>query len=104
MIVEMRKNATSQEIEDVIQRARSLGFSVQLNLGTDKTVVAILGGNTGQLSTDTFGVLPGVENITRIMKPYKLASREFKGDNTVVSVGNAESGGKQTSTQRRSIK
>ena len=49
MIVEMRKNAGSREIEDVVQRAKSLGFSVQLNLGTDKTVIAILGGNTGQL-------------------------------------------------------
>jgi 3-deoxy-7-phosphoheptulonate synthase len=93
MIVEMRKNAGSQEIEDVLQRAKSLGFSVQLNLGTDKTVVAILGGNTGQLPTDTFAVLPGVDSVTRIMKPYKLASREFKADNTVVSAGNTEIGG-----------
>jgi 3-deoxy-7-phosphoheptulonate synthase len=93
MIVEMRKNAGSREIEDVIQRAKSLGFSVQLNLGTDKTVIAILGGNTGQLPKDTFGVLPGVESVTRIMKPYKLASREFKAENTVVSVGDVEIGG-----------
>ncbi len=93
MIVEMRKNSTSREIDDVVQRAKSLGFSVQLNLGTDKTVIAILGGNTGQLPKDTFGVLPGVESVTRIMKPYKLASREFKAENTVVEVGGVEIGG-----------
>jgi 3-deoxy-7-phosphoheptulonate synthase len=93
MIVEMIKNAAANEIEDVIQRAKSLGFSVQLNLGTDKTVIAILGGNTGQLPKDTFGVLPGVESVTRIMKPYKLASREFKAENTVVKVGEVEIGG-----------
>ena len=69
MIVEMRRGATTDEVDSVVQRAKSLGLDVQLNLGTDKTVVAILGSNTGQLSTDTFAVLSGVESITRIMKP-----------------------------------
>jgi 3-deoxy-7-phosphoheptulonate synthase len=95
MIVEMKKNSTQREIDDVVLRAKSLGFSVQLNVGTDKTVVAILGSNTGQISTDIFGVFPGVENVTRIMKPYKLASREFKGTDTIVKVGDAEIGGKR---------
>ena len=93
MIVSMRKNAASQEIEDVVQKAKSLGFRVQLNEGTDKTVIAILGGNTGQTPTDTFGVLPGVESVTRIMKPYKLASREFKPKDTIFNVGKVEIGG-----------
>jgi 3-deoxy-7-phosphoheptulonate synthase len=95
MIVEMRKSAAQQEIDDVVLRAKSLGFSVQLNVGTDKTVIAILGGNTGQISTDIFAVFPGVENVTRIMKPYKLASREFKGKGSVVKVGDVEIGGKR---------
>jgi 3-deoxy-7-phosphoheptulonate synthase len=93
MIVEMRKNSAQRQIDDVVQKAQSLGFSVQLNVGTDKTVIAILGSNTGQVSTDIFAVLPGVESITRIMKPYKLASREFKPRGTVVKVGDAEVGG-----------
>lgn len=92
MIVSMRKNAAAQEIEDVVQKAKSLGFRVQLNEGTDKTVIAILGGSTGQTPTDTFGVLPGVESVTRIMKPYKLASREFKPKDTVFKVGKVEIG------------
>jgi len=57
--------------------------------------VAILGSNTGQVSTDTFAVLPGVESVTRIMKPYKLASREFKAEDSLVSVGGVEIGGKR---------
>ncbi len=93
MIVEMRRGATTDEVDGVVQRAESLGLNVQLNLGTDKTVVAILGSNTGQLSTDIFAVLPGVENITRIMKPYKLASREFKVEDSLVSVSGIEIGG-----------
>ncbi len=92
MIVEMRREATTDEVDGVVQRAESLGLNVQLNLGTDKTVVAILGSNTGQLSIDIFAVLPGVESITRIMKPYKLASREFKAEDSLVSVSGIEIG------------
>src|SRR5512136_2279837 len=95
MIVEMRRRATQKEIDSVVDRARSLNLDVQLNLGTDKTVVAILGSTTGQLSTDIFAVLPGVETVTRIMKPYKLASREFKAEDSVVSINGIEIGGKR---------
>jgi len=79
----------------VIDRAKSFGFKVQLNQGTDKTVVAILGGDTGQVQTDVFTVLPGVENVTRIMKPYKLAAREVQPVDTVVSCNDIEIGGKR---------
>lgn len=95
MIVEMIRGTTTEEVDGVVQRAKSLGLSVQLNLGTEKTVVAILGSNTGKLPTETFAVLPGVESVTRIMKPYKLAAREFKAEDTVVSVGGVEIGGKR---------
>ena len=95
MIVEMRTRATQKEIDSVVERAKSLNLDVQLNQGTDKTVVAILGSNTGQLSTDVFGVLPGVERVSRIMKPYKLASREFKPKNSIVSIDGVDIGGKR---------
>lgn len=95
MIVEMRTRARQAEVEAVVERARSLKLEVQLNLGTDKTVVAILGSNTGQLSTDIFAVLPGVERVSRIMKPYKLASREFKKKDSVVSIDGVDIGGKR---------
>ena len=91
----MERGVEVQEVDGVVQRAKSLGFQVQLNLGTDKVVVAILGGNTGQLPTETFAVLPGVESVTRIMKPYKLASREFKGEDSLVNVGKVQIGGKR---------
>jgi len=95
MIVEMRRGATAKEVDAVVQRAESLGLDTQLNLGTDKSVVALLGSNTGQLSTDIFAVLPGVESVARIMRPYKLASREFKAENSVVSVNGIEIGGER---------
>ena len=95
MIVEMQKGITSEDVDVVVQRAKSMGLGVQLNLGTDKVVIALLGSNTGQIPTETFAVLPGVESVTRIMKPYKLVSREFKTDNSVVDVGKIKIGGNQ---------
>ena len=95
MIVEMRMGSTREEIDNVVARGKLLGMKVQLNLGTDRTVVAILGSNTGGLPTDTFAVLPGVESVTRIMKPYKLASRGFKPEDSVVAVNGVEVGGRR---------
>ena len=95
MIVEMKKGASKEQVDHVVERAKGLGFDVQLNLGTEKIVVAILGTDTGRTSTDIFAVLPGVETVTRIMKPYKLVSREFKSQNTTVSVGGIKIGGHQ---------
>ncbi len=92
MIVEMRRGATQEQIDAVIARARKYGFDVQLNIGTDKVVVAVLGSDTGRVHTDNFAVLPGVESVTRIMRPYKLASYEFKDEPTLVQVGDVTIG------------
>jgi 3-deoxy-7-phosphoheptulonate synthase len=91
----MKTGASQEEVDGVVQKARSHGLGVQLNLGTEKTVVALLGSNTGQLPTDIFAVLPGVESVTRIMKPYKLASREFKPVPSLVSFSGIEIGGER---------
>ncbi|MBC7256363.1 MAG: 3-deoxy-7-phosphoheptulonate synthase [Chloroflexi bacterium] len=93
MIVEMRRGATQEQIDAVVERARKYGFETQLNIGTDKVVVAILGSDTGLVPTEVFGVLPGVESVTRIMRPYKLASLEFKQEPTQVRVGDVVVGG-----------
>jgi 3-deoxy-7-phosphoheptulonate synthase len=93
MIVEMHLGASEEQVQAVVARAQSYGFGVQLNRGTDKVVVAILGGDTSRVSTDVFAVLDGVESVTRIMRPYKLASREFRGQDSIVQVGDVAVGG-----------
>jgi 3-deoxy-7-phosphoheptulonate synthase len=91
----MVTGASPDEVKAVVDRAKSLGFTVQLNEGTDKKVIAVLGSNTGQTQTGVFEVLPSVESVTRIMKPYKLASREFKTKDTTVACGGVKIGGNQ---------
>jgi len=95
MIVEMQKGSKIEEIQQVVKRIRGLGFKEQLNPGEEKTVIAVLGSETGIVPTETFEVLPGVEKVVRIMKPYKLASRDFKPEDTIVQVGDVKIGGKE---------
>jgi 3-deoxy-7-phosphoheptulonate synthase len=91
----MKTGASEEEITTVVDKVKSYGWDVQMNVGTEKTVIAILGSNTGQVSTDIFEVLPGVDTVTRIMKPYKLASREVKAKDTKVPLDGIEIGGKR---------
>jgi 3-deoxy-7-phosphoheptulonate synthase len=93
MIIEMRTGVTEEQVNHVVERAHSLGFEVQLNLGTEKTVVAILGSDTGKTDTDVFAVLPGVQSVSRVMKPYKLASREFHPRASRINISGVEVGG-----------
>ena len=93
MIVEMLTGATKKQVDHVVERAHSLGFEVQLNVGTEKTVVAIMGGDTGKADTDIFAVLQGVQSVSRVMKPYKLASREFHPRASRINVSGVEIGG-----------
>lgn len=95
MIIEMSRGATKDQVDHVVERAHSFGFEVQLNLGTEKTVVAILGSDTGKVQTDAFAVLPGVQSVTRVMKPYKLASREFHSKPSKINVSGVEIGGQR---------
>ena len=94
MIVEMRTGVKKAEIDAVVKKVESYGWNTLVSQGTDKTIIAIMGTNTGQVSTDIFAVFPGVEKVTRIMKPYKLASREVKPRDTLVTVDGVEIGGK----------
>ncbi|MFH1086414.1 MAG: 3-deoxy-7-phosphoheptulonate synthase [Chloroflexota bacterium] len=93
MIVEMRVGATQAQVDAVVVRAKQYGLNTQLNIGTDKVVVALLGSDTGRIPTEVFEVLPGVASVTRIMRPYKLASREFRDSPSIVDVHGVQVGG-----------
>ena len=95
MIVEMQQGASQSQVDAVVARAKQYKLGVQLNVGTDKVVVALLGSDTGRIPTEMFEVLPGVASVTRIMRPYKLASREVNPENTLVRAGDVVIGGPQ---------
>lgn len=93
MIIEIQKGAEEKEIQEVVNKVKELGFESQLSKGEEKTVIAVLGSGTDKVDTQIFEVILGVERVIRIMKPYKLASRDFKKENTIVKIDDVEIGG-----------
>ena len=92
MIVVMKAGATEGQILAVQKRVRELGFKDHLSRGDERTVIGVLGAIHPDLP-DEFTVLDGVDSVVRISKPFKLASREVKREDTVVNVGPLEIGG-----------
>jgi len=93
MIIKMAKGASEVQITQVVDKVGEFGCNCQLNRGTDLVVIAVFGNNTGSINTDCIKVLDGVDEVIRIEKPYKLASRNFHPENTIVKVGDFGIGG-----------
>ncbi|HEX2444376.1 MAG TPA: 3-deoxy-7-phosphoheptulonate synthase [Vicinamibacterales bacterium] len=92
MVVVMEERATEDQIQDVIAHLVEQGFDVHRSTGALRTVIGAVGGNR-QADPRLIEVLDGVHEVLRITEPYKLASRTFKPDNTVITVGDARIGG-----------
>ncbi len=92
MIVVMKTGATEGQILAVQKRVRELGFKDHLSRGEERTVIGVLGAILPDLQ-DEFTALDGVDSVVRISKPFKLAGREVKREDTVVNVGPLEIGG-----------
>ena len=92
MIVIMKTNATEGQVLAVQKRIREIGFKDHLSRGAERTVIGVLGPVYPELGAE-FTAMSGVDSVVRISKPYKLASREVKEEDTVVRVGSLEIGG-----------
>jgi 3-deoxy-7-phosphoheptulonate synthase len=85
MIIIFRQDATDQEIQSAVGKIESLGYTPHLSRGTVKSICGVTGDDRALLESE-FDQLPGVETVLRVLKPYKLASREFHPDPTVIRV------------------
>ena len=90
MVVVMQERATSEQVERVVAQLIEMGFDVHRSTGALRTVIGAVGGKTGD--PRLLEVLDGVQEVLRITEPYKLASRTFRPENTVVSVGDVRIG------------
>lgn len=94
MIVIMKQGATKDQVNRVIKRVKKEGLDVQINTGKDQVVIGLLG-DVRKVLDVAFNSYEGVENTVRISKPYKLTSREFHPQDTVVDVNGVKIGGKE---------
>jgi 3-deoxy-7-phosphoheptulonate synthase len=86
MIVIFRQDATEEQIQSTIKKIESLGYTPHLSRGTVKTICGVTGDDRA-IGESEFDQFPGVESVLRVLKPYKLASREFHPDPTRVEAG-----------------
>jgi len=85
MIIVMRPGAATDDIERVVSRVQRAGLSTHLSQGEDRTVIGVIGHDPYGIK-DAFTHDPAVEDVIRITKPYKLSGREFRRQDTVVTL------------------
>ena len=79
MLVVMRRDATDQDIDAVIEKIENMGFRATPMPRAQRTAVCVLG-NEGPVDPSEFRVMAGVKDAIPVSKPYKLVSKEIKND------------------------
>jgi 3-deoxy-7-phosphoheptulonate synthase len=92
MIIVMQKHAPDPSIEHVVAELSSRGFDVHRSTGSDQTILGIVG-RVDTIDPREFELYDGVQEVVRVSEPYKLTSRTFKRDKTIVNARGVEIGG-----------
>src|SRR5512135_1324045 len=96
-IIVLKTDATEDDIRHVVKKLEGHGLKANVSQGTERTIIGVIG-DTSKVTEeeeDSIRAASGVESVVRILKPYKLASREFKKDNTEIQVRGVVIGGKK---------
>ena len=86
MIIVLRPGSTQKELKHLTDKIRSLGLEPWISKGVERTIVGVIG-EEDVLRVQPLEAFPGVEKVLNILKPYKLASRDFKKTDSIVDVG-----------------
>lgn len=93
MVIVMEADVSQEQIDAVIDRVEEIGYLPHPIHGTNRTVIAAVGDERGKAELQTLELMPGVEKVVPILQPFKLASREFKEEDTVIKIKDVEVGG-----------
>ena len=86
MIIVLRPDATEEQINHIIEKVQKLGLSPHVSKGTERTIIGVIGPED-ILRVTPLEVFPGVEKVIPVLAPYKLVSREFKTEDSVIDLG-----------------
>src|SRR5437762_10332924 len=92
MIIVLKPNSSSEQIDHILERIQELGLKPHLSRGEHRTIIGVIG-DENKLQAEPLQAIEGVEQVLPVMKPFKLASREMRKDDTVVMVGTTKIGG-----------
>ncbi len=94
MIIVLRSDVSQEQVDHIVDRIKKLGLTVHLSRGKERTIVGAIGDESARIQ-ESLEVLPGVEKVMPILKPFKLVSREFKPEDTVIDIEGIKIGGVQ---------
>jgi 3-deoxy-7-phosphoheptulonate synthase len=92
MIVNMKRAATEEEINHVIDRIKECGFQAHVVRGEERTIIGAVGSSGRRSEIEALRAAPGVAEVIQISHPFKLVSRQLRKEHTVVDVGNKKIG------------
>ncbi|MBI3321109.1 MAG: 3-deoxy-7-phosphoheptulonate synthase [Candidatus Omnitrophica bacterium] len=92
MIIVLKPDATKKQLDHLIERIKALGLKPMVSKGTERTIIGVIGSEDA-LRVQPLEVIPGVEKVIPVLKPYKLVSREFKPESSVIDVRGVAIGG-----------
>ena len=96
-IIVLGADATEEDIRHIVKKLEGRGLRAHISKGTERTIIGVIG-DTSKVTEeeeDSFRAAAGVENVVRIVKPFKLASREFRKEDTVITVRGTAIGGRR---------
>ncbi len=86
MIIVLRPDATEQQVNHIIEKVQKLGLTPHVSKGTERTIIGVIGPED-LLRVTPLEVFPGIEKVLPVLSPYKLVSREFKPEDSVIDLG-----------------
>jgi 3-deoxy-7-phosphoheptulonate synthase len=96
-IIVLKPEISDEQIEKLVKKLEAKGLKPHVSKGTERTIIGVIG-DTSKVTEDeenAIRAIPWVEDVVRILKPYKLASRDFKKADTVIQVDELQIGGKK---------
>jgi 3-deoxy-7-phosphoheptulonate synthase len=94
MIIVMKQHAPGAQVKRVTERVAELGLHTHLSQGEERTIIGIIG-DERPVNLEMFERMDGVERVIRVLQPFKLASRDFRPEDTVIPVNGTQIGGRQ---------
>jgi len=96
-IIVLKPFAKQEDIDNIVKKLEKKGLKAHISKGTERTIIGVIG-DTSKVSEDEENAIKAidvVESVMRILKPYKLASREYKQENTVIEIMDRKIGDKK---------
>jgi len=94
MIIVLKPDVSQSQVDHIIDRLRDLGLKSQISTGQERTIIGVIGDDR-ILHSQPLNALPGVESVLPILAPWKLVSREFQKEGTVIDVNGVRIGDKK---------